>query len=415
MYTVPSYVTYCAKENAVYITSQLYCNTVRLTDPAFQEEFEAITRCGGCAELNSPLTRFLHEQELLLNEEEIEQALNKVKSFLNGIFMATLMPTEGCNFRCPYCYEDHNRGGMTRDTLDRIEEYITAQAPHYKQVVLAWFGGEPTLCKDTVLEVSELVQNLQKQCGFQYAANMTTNGYLLDEKLFRQFYQAGITSYQITLDGWNHDKTRPHVSGKGTLQTIIENLMELSKLSPEEYPFHITLRHNILAGDEDYTWYDHLHRLFGQDKRFDILVRAVGDWGGETVRTLSLLYQDTADTLIAKHVSYLDKIGMPCQNHQTGLFSQVCYASYPNSVVFRADGRIGKCTVALDHPKNQLGWVDPEKGVVIDPEVNRQWSFSDLKPACRRCKNVLQCMNMRCKKSEIINNKTSCLYNNLQS
>lgn len=415
MYTVPSYVTYCAKENAVYITSQLYCNTVRLTDPTFQEEFKAITRCGGCAELNSPLTRFLHEQELLLNEEEIEQALNKVKSFLNGIFMATLMPTEGCNFRCPYCYEDHNRGGMTRDTLDRIEEYITAQAPHYKQVVLAWFGGEPTLCKDTVLEVSELVQNLQKQCGFQYAANMTTNGYLLDEKLFRQFYQAGITSYQITLDGWNHDKTRPHVSGKGTLQTIIENLMELSKLSPEEYPFHITLRHNILAGDEDYTWYDHLHRLFGQDKRFDILVRAVGDWGGETVRTLSLLYQDTADTLIAKHVSYLDKIGMPCQNHQTGLFSQVCYASYPNSVVFRADGRIGKCTVALDHPKNQLGWVDPEKGVVIDPEVNRQWSFSDLKPACRRCKNVLQCMNMRCKKSEIINNKTSCLYNNLQS
>lgn len=415
MYIVPSYVTYCTKENAVYITSQLYCNTVRLTNPAFQEEFKAITRCGGCAELNSPLTRFLHEQELLLNEEEIEQALNKVKSFLNGIFMATLMPTEGCNFRCPYCYEDHNRGGMTRDTLDRIEEYITAQAPHYKQVVLAWFGGEPTLCKDTVLEVSELVQNLQKQCGFQYASNMTTNGYLLDEKLFRQFYQAGITSYQITLDGWNHDKTRPHVSGKGTLQTIIENLMELSKLSPEEYPFHITLRHNILAGDEDYTWYDHLHRLFGQDKRFDILVRAVGDWGGETVRTLSLLYQDTADTLIAKHVSYLDKIGMPCQNHQTGLLSQVCYASYPNSVVFRADGRIGKCTVALDHPKNQLGWVDPEKGVVIDPEVNRQWSFSDLKPACRRCKNVLQCMNMRCKKSEIIDNKKSCLYNNLQS
>ncbi len=415
MYTVPSYVTYCTKENAVYITSQLYCNTVRLTDPAFQEEFKAITRCGGCVELNSPLTRFLHEQELLLNEEEIEQALNKVKSFLNGIFMATLMPTEGCNFRCPYCYEDHNRGGMTRDTLDRIEEYITAQAPHYKQVVLAWFGGEPTLCKDTVLEVSELVQSLQKQCDFQYAANMTTNGYLLDEKLFRQFYQAGITSYQITLDGWNHDKTRPHVSGKGTLQTIIENLMELSKLSPEEYPFHITLRHNILAGDEDYSWYDYLYRLFGQDKRFAVLVRAVGDWGGETVRTLPLLHRNTAGALIAKHTSYLDKIGMLCQNHQTGPLSQVCYASYPHSMVFRADGTISKCTVALDHPKNQLGWVDPEKGVVIDPEVNRQWSFSDLKPACRRCKNVLQCMNMRCKKSEIIDNKTSCLYNDLQS
>ena len=76
---------------------------------------------------------------------------------------------------------------------------------------------------------------------------MTTNGYLLNDKLFRQFYQAGITSYQITIDGWNHDKTRPHVSGKGTLQTIINNLASLSKLPPAEYSFHITLRHNILA------------------------------------------------------------------------------------------------------------------------------------------------------------------------
>lgn len=193
------------------------------------------------------------------------------------VFMATLIPTEGCNFQCSYCHKNHPAASMTRDTLDQIEEYITAQAPRHKQVVLAWLGGEPILCKDTVLEVSEMIQNLQKQHGFQYTAKMTTNGYLLDEKLFRQFCQAGITSYQITLDGWNHDKTRPHVSGKGTLRTIIDNLVALSKLPPEEYSFHITLRRNLLAGDEDYSWYDYLYRLFGQDKRFDVLVCAVGD------------------------------------------------------------------------------------------------------------------------------------------
>lgn len=105
------------------------------------------------------------------------------------VFMATLIPTEGCNFQCSYCHKNHPAASMTRDTLDRIEEYITAQAPRYKQVILAWFGGEPTLCKDTVLEVSNIVQNLQKQYGFHYAANMTTNGYLLNDKLFRQFYR----------------------------------------------------------------------------------------------------------------------------------------------------------------------------------------------------------------------------------
>ena len=114
--------------------------------------------------------------------------------------------------------------------------------------------------------------------------------------------------------------------------------------------------------------------------------------------------------LVAKHVAYLDKIGMLCHNHRNGALAQVCYASYPHSMVFRANGKIGKCTVALDHPQNQLGWVDPEKGVVIDPEVNCRWSFSDLKPECRSCQNVLRCMNMRCKKSEIIDGKTVCLY-----
>lgn len=317
MYTVPSYVTYRTEEDAIYITSELYRNTVRLTDHGLQKEFINLTRCGGCAELNTPLTRYLHEQELLVTEEELDHALHQVRSLLDNIFMVTLMPTEGCNFRCPYCYEDHHAVSMTRDTLDRIEEYITAQAPRYKQVILAWFGGEPTLCKDTVLEVSNIVQNLQKQYGFHYAANMTTNGYLLNDKLFRQFYQAGITSYQITIDGWNHDKTRPHVSGKGTLQTIINNLASLSKLPPAEYSFHITLRHNILADDEDYSWYDYLYRLFGHDKRFAVLVRAVGDWGGEGVHSLSILHQDTKDVLVAKHVAYLDKIGMSCHNHKT--------------------------------------------------------------------------------------------------
>lgn len=82
------------------------------------------------------------------------------------VFMATLIPTEGCNFQCSYCHKNHPAASMTRDTLDRIEEYITAQAPRYKQVILAWFGGEPTLCKDTVLEVSTLCKICRNSMAF---------------------------------------------------------------------------------------------------------------------------------------------------------------------------------------------------------------------------------------------------------
>ena len=251
------------------------------------------------------------------------------EAFDGDVFTATLIPTEGCNFRCLHCRKNHPAASMTRDMLDRIEAFIAEQAPRHKKVMLAWGGGEPLLCKDTVLEVSSMVQNLQKQYGFQYAAKMTTNGYLLDEKVFHQTYRAGITSYQITVDGWNHDKVRPHVSGRGTLQTIIDHLVALSKMPPAEYSFHITLRHNILAGDEDYSWYDYLYRLFGQDKRFDVLVRAVGDWGSADVH----LDQDAKEVLIAKHIAYLDEIGMACHN-------QILCSSWPCGIIFWPDGKI---------------------------------------------------------------------------
>lgn len=81
MYTVPSYVTYRTEEDAIYITSELYRNTVRLTDHGLQKEFINLTRCGGCAELNTPLTRYLHEQELLVTEEELDHALHQERQF----------------------------------------------------------------------------------------------------------------------------------------------------------------------------------------------------------------------------------------------------------------------------------------------------------------------------------------------
>lgn len=35
-------------------------------------------------------------------------------------------------------------------------------------------------------------------------------------------------------------------------------------------------------------------------------------------------------------------------------------------MVFRAAGKIEKCTVALDHPQNLIGYVDSSKGVVLN-------------------------------------------------
>lgn len=407
MYILPGYTDFYEENGVIFVSSKVLPNTVKLTDFNIQKEFRSIVRCGGCSELSTPLTQLLHEQKLLANESEIKDTLKEAQSLLEEVLFLVIMPTEGCNFRCPYCYEDHAPISMSRQILDQIQAYIAEQAPRFKYVQANWFGGEPTLCKDTILETCSLIQSLQATHHFQYSSNMTTNGYLLNAEYFQQFYAAGITAYQITLDGWDHDKTRPHISGKKTLQTILDNLLSLSDLSPEKYNFHIVLRHNILAGDEDFSWYDHLYNLFGTDRRFSVLIRPVGNWGGESVHSLNILTGDKRDSLVLEHIAYLKEINMQCENGVKSPFSKVCYASFPHSMVFRANGKIEKCTVALDHPKNLLGFVDSDKGVVLNPEINNLWGFSGLKPECTTCSDILSCFNMQCKKSLVIDGQTS--------
>lgn len=366
MYIIPGYVDIHSEQDAILLTSQLLQNQIRITELPLQKELRSILERGGCNALSTPLTQFLHEQEMLLEPAQIEASLEEAKKLLTTGMALTIMPTEACNFRCPYCYEDHIPRSMSQDTVEHIKNYIAAEAPHFERVSISWFGGEPTLCKETVLNVARFVQSLQSSYSFDYISQMTTNGYLLTVDAFKEYYAAGITKYQITVDGWTHDKTRPHASGKGTLQTILKNLQEISALPEKDYSFYITLRHNILAGDRDYSWYDHLKSLFGEDARFSVFVYPVGNLGDTPVQGLELLTDKNCDALINEHIAYLDKISMNHINHAGGAFSKVCYACYPFGFVFRADGKIGKCTVALDNPDNIVGHVDSNDGVVLD-------------------------------------------------
>lgn len=405
MYLFPGYTNYREVNGSLYVSSDLFQNEIEITEKDLIQEFYALVHSGGCLHLSTSLEVFLHEQGLLQNSTEIEESLEEAKQLLTDDLFLTIMPTEGCNFRCTYCYESHDSVNITERMLNQIRNYITEQAPNSKNVHIGWFGGEPTLCKNVILEMSSFIQKLQERYTFKYDANMTTNGYLLDCESFQQYYKSGISSYQITLDGWNHDVTRPHVSGNGTLSTILENLKSISLL-PEDYQFNVTIRYNILDGDQDFSWYDFLYEQFGTDARFSIAVATVTDWGGETVKTLNILKKDKKEAIRTLHEEYLDKIGMPRKGKVKSAFSDVCYASCPRGFIFRADGKIEKCSIVLNHPKNQVGVIDTKNGVVLDDVACKHWCTSDFKTECLTCKDVLSCLNICCRKGIIVDGRT---------
>lgn len=402
MYIIPGYVVHHKHDGATILTSKIKQNSVKLTDPAIQKEFDSIIKQAGCPDISTPLTQFLHEQEMLANEQEICQTLQQVKNLLNDTLILTIMPTEGCNFRCTYCYEDHTPISMTQTMIDQLKNFLSEQVSHFKHVHISWFGGEPSLCKDTILDISSLIQSLQNKYHFQYTASMTTNGYLLSESTFRKFFAAGIKCYQITLDGHNHDKTRPHISGNGTLQRIINNLSEISKLPSKEFDFYIILRHNILAKDNDLSWYDYLYRLFGSDRRFAVSVRPVNNWGGDNITGLSLLDGENKVDLPKIHEDYVNQIGMRYDSSEDSLFGRICYAAFPNGYIIRADGKIEKCSVALNHPQNLVGYIDSNNGVVIDHTKNKLWSDAKFKSECYICPDILSCLNLQCRRYALV-------------
>ena len=132
-----------------------------------------------------------------------------------------------------------------------------------------------------------------------------------------------------------------------------------------------------------------------------MLVRPVSDWGGNSVQSITVLSGDMLSEHMRKHVGYLNKIGMLCENGKRSLFSEICYANYPHSMVFRANGKIEKCTVCLDHPKNLLGVVSADRGIVLNKDINKLWSESTLKAECYNCKDLLSCLNKQCRMSAI--------------
>ena len=171
-----------------------------------------------------------------------------------------------------------------------------------------------------------------------------------------------------------------------------------------EYEYNIIIRHNILDGDQDFSWYDYLSSLFAKDKRFSILVALVSDWGGTLVGSMPISEGKNRKQLKYAHQAYIKKIGLTLYEQPNDLFSDICYASFPYGFVFRANGMIDKCTISLNAPENHIGRIDAMEGIIIDPKKSKAWTEGQIHQKCYGCNRVLNCLNISCKKGAVVDN-----------
>ena len=196
---------------------------------------------------DSDIQKFLYDNGFLvddsLNEFELIKNLYNEYVYDKGVLNLTLLPTESCNFACPYCFLfDKTDSNMLKQDYDAVLKLIenfclcNSSNKNKKRIVINWFGGEPTLCIDSILEFMKNVENLKKIYDFTLFSSITTNGYLLNAINFELLLKRGITSYQVTVDGTkeSHNQTRYLKNKKGTFDVIFKNLKDIAELNIEK-------------------------------------------------------------------------------------------------------------------------------------------------------------------------------------
>lgn len=74
-------------------------------------------------------------------------------------------------------------------------------------------------------------------------------------------------------------------------------------------------------------------------------------------------------------------------NLQSSREGFICYASKANSFLIRSDGRIGKCTVALNDERNNIGRLHDDGSMDVDSHKISPW----LRGIKRLDPHVLSC------------------------
>lgn len=282
---------------------------------------------------------------------------------------------------------------MSEQTQSAIEKLIARRAPELAQLTISWFGGEPLLAKDIVLRIARYAWRVSQQFGFELRGGFTTNGYFLSRSLAEELYSLGHNFYQISLDGWgaDHDSTRRLANGRGTFDRIWQNLLGLRAI--EGNIEVCLLLHVSLSNVESHeALCREIAAAFGSDPRFRVDfqdIRNMGGAGGENtkpmtpdqlrraVTQLTAILNSASQYRATAVSSKLDNVSESAGGRRTEDLTPgaayICYAARPNSILIRSSGRLGKCTVALSSPANDIGEILSDGTLNIDNPTLRRW------------------------------------------
>ena len=324
---------------------------------------------------------------LIKNAKDVN--LMKIGTASNRYFQLIILPTEKCNFRCTYCYEEFSAGRMNKETIIAIKALLERRCTDLDYLTISWFGGEPLTAKDIVLDISEHVMALaRKYPKLSYIGDMTTNGYFLDYNTTAALADVGVRQYQISLDGpcEVHDKSRIRANGGTTYDRIWANLLAIRDSSA---PVSIRLRIHFTVDTLKLLdpLIEDIRKEFLHDPRFSVFFKAIEQLGGPNDASIKIFSEAEKEEAVNLLQTKLFGENLTSSQNHSLPDSYVCYASRPNSLVIRSNGDVGKCTVALYDERNKIGSLQPDGTIKLIPDRLAPWlrGIETVDPATLAC------------------------------
>ena len=344
-------------------------------------------------------------------DEEAYRKFIKYSSLYSTGTNLIIMPTEQCNFKCTYCYEDFDKPIMSRKVINELKGYISRNIYRFQSLSIDWFGGEPLCAYNVVEEIMKFCKSAAQKRSIPIISTMTTNGYLLSWDTILKLLRLNVIGYQITIDGIEqvHDKQRKLVNGKGTYKRIIQNLLAI-KYKIKTGVLRICIRVNLNSFSIKYTkeFFEFLKENFEDDNRFSLSLRYVRDLKGNG-ETTDVIEDDFEMLKVYKQAAEI--IPRLLSSHFINMFDSpgVCYAGKPNSIIIGSDGTLYKCTVHFNDDINIVGRLENSRLITCDDKISK-WIFSgENVKECKECWYRGACYDGVCPYSTLINpDKKTC-------
>lgn len=365
----------------------LYKNAVKniLDHKSIQDTDDQIT---AVLKENKILVDSLADENRLYEYEKQEYLIKQSETLY-----LMIVPTQSCNFKCIYCWQENRKGRMSHETIENVKRFINREAQKCKKLIVEWFGGEPLLEYDTMIDIMKEVDSISKKYHIPYVSIVTTNGSLLTADRMKELLKYRVFSYQITLDGIRetHNATRPHKNPDiSSYDMIMDNLKSIRDNIKQRF-FEIIVRVNLSTCVEKHLdeFLDIYKSEFGHDNRFTLNFERVEDKGGARITNNSELIIDDYS-----HVENDVEKAIQSENHihkfgdfHMGMYT--CKVLEKNSYNINYNGDLFMCEMALDNEKmsslNVIGHIHDDGSVEVNKEKMAWWRIPHENDCCTGC------------------------------